>query len=274
MIHRPSELRHFLRELGINPKKSLSQNFLIDGNIIQKVVESAEIGPGDFVIEIGPGPGAITEAILDRGAHLIAIEKDRTLAAALERLQTADERLEIISGDVLEFPFESALKEGVKYKVISNLPHQITTPILTRLAPLQSHLSIVVVMLQEEVARRLTAKPGNKEYGSITLFLEFYFNLSYLFSVGRSCFYPSPNIDSAVIALRPRTPPLADGTPLHQLVRLAFSQRRKMVRSTVGRVVGMERVEAALTAIGVPLTVRPEELSLDQFLKILGQIIE
>lgn len=255
---RPARLRQLLGELGIKPKKSLSQNFLIDSNIVRKVVDSAEIETGETVIEIGPGPGALTEELIGRGAHVIAIEKDRALAAALSGC-------EVHCADFLDFPLDQLPDQ---FKVVSSLPYQVTTPILTRLAPLWQRIPLQVMIMQDEVARRITAAPGSKLFGSITLFLQFYAELAYLFPIKRTCFYPVPGVDSAVVRLRSHKPPLEQGAPLHDMVRLAFAQRRKMMRKTLGSKYGSERVEIALEQIGAPPTARPEELSLDQFVEL------
>jgi 16S rRNA (adenine1518-N6/adenine1519-N6)-dimethyltransferase len=273
-ITSPAELRRFLDAHGLHAKKRLSQNFLIDGNILRKISEAASLSADDVVLEIGPGPGALSELILDSGATLIAVEKDRDFAAALERLQTSDHRLHIFTDDILKFPIEDTLRQllppGKKAKVIANLPYSLTTPILIRLTPLHTLLETLVVMVQEEVGRRMAALPRSADYGSLTVFLRFYSTPTYAFKVGRRCFYPAPRVDSAIVVLNPHVPPLSshDTEAFFTFTRRAFQQRRKMMRASLKELYGSEKVEKSLIAIGQNPQARPEVLSLDDFLAL------
>lgn len=262
----PSELIRFLDTLGVRPKKGLSQNFLIDGNILRKIIREAQVAPGDLVIEIGSGPGALTEALLTAGAKVIAIEKDSVFAKALGRF----EGVEVFEGDVREFEFESLPTKG---KVVANLPYHLTHSILTMLAPKNTLFSSLTVMVQEEVARRITAKPDTSEYGSLTVFLQFYSTPRYAFSVSRQCFYPKPKVDSAVITLDLKMPPpLVDPEAFFHFVRIGFGQRRKMLRKTLGEHYGSQKVMDGLTKIGVNPEARAEVLSLDAFLALFDYL--
>jgi 16S rRNA (adenine1518-N6/adenine1519-N6)-dimethyltransferase len=241
-ISRPSELQALLRRLGIRPKKALSQNFLIDGNIVRKIVDAAEVKSGDQVVEVGPGPGALTERLLEVGAEVTAIEKDPVLAGALEGP-------DVICADALTVDY-STIVEG-KAKLIANLPYQITTPLLTQLIPLPQFSSFTV-MVQEEVAQRLTGV----DPGSISIFIQFYCEVKSSFKVGRRCFYPVPKVDSRVVHLVKRTPPIeGDASHFFDLVRSAFQQRRKTLRASIG-------IEGELAGC------RPQELSLDQWVDL------
>ena len=205
-IYKPSELRLFLNQLGISPKKGLSQNFLIDGNIIRKIVEVSGVTPDDTILEIGPGPGSLTQALLETGGSVLAVEKDTILAQALERLAPAAPNLKVYCHDILTFPLEEELskviRKGKKAKVIANLPYHLTTPIIAQLVPLRHLFSSLTIMVQEEVARRFTAKPDTSDYSSFTLFLRFYTTPHYAFTVSRNCFYPAPRVNSAVVVLK------------------------------------------------------------------------
>jgi 16S rRNA (adenine1518-N6/adenine1519-N6)-dimethyltransferase len=271
-IYKPSELRLFLHELGIFPKRGLSQNFLIDGNVIRKILATAQVEPGDWILEIGPGPGSLTQALLDAGVHVIAVEKDAILAQALNRLQTSDNRLEVFCADILKFPIEDTFKarlKGKRAKVIANLPYHITTPILAKLVPLHDVFSSIIVMVQEEVARRFVALPGTKEYGSFTVFLKFYTNPSYVFSVSPRCFYPEPKVYSAVVKLDLKESfPLENSESFFNLTRTAFEHRRKMLRASLKDLFDSNRISAALEAIGQNPLARPETLSLEDFLNL------
>lgn len=251
-----SELREFLHTLGVKPKKGMSQNFLVDGNIIRKILIEAAITPGDSVLEIGPGPGALTEALVAQEAEVFAVEKDRVYANALKRFC----KVHVFAEDIRKFNFSLL---PLQSKVVSNLPYHLTAPILGLLAPRHALFKTVTVMVQEEVARRMTAKPKTKEYSSLTLFLNFYSDLRYAFKVSRHCFYPQPKVDSAVVTLTLKQPPPVDADRFFKLVHTAFQQRRKMVKSTLGPAVG-----DLLQQLNENPQSRPEELSLETFLAI------
>ena len=273
-IYKPTELRLFLNQLGISPKKGLSQNFLIDGNIIRKIVTTAEVHSEDTILEIGPGPGSLTQALLETGAHVLAVEKDAMLAQALERLQTPTQQLTIFCHDILTFPLQKEVShlapKDHKAKVIANLPYHLTTPIIAQFIPLLELFTSLTVMVQDEVARRLTAKPGTTEYSSFTIFLRFYTQPYYAFTVSRNCFYPIPKVNSAVVVLKLREPPLKgeDVVTFFQLTRTAFEHRRKMLRASLKNLFPSHVIEEALKAIGENPLARPETLSLEQFLQL------
>ena len=274
-IHKPSELMAFLESLGIQPKKVLSQNFLVDGNIIRKIVKTANVSPADVVLEIGPGPGSLTEGLLEGGAHVIAVEKDNVLAGALERLKTDTNQLDIYCEDILEFPIAEVLKknlkDGQKAKVIANLPYHLTTPILIKLVQMQDIISSLVLMVQQEVGQRFTAIPGNHHYGSLTVFLNFYSKLKYGFTVSKQCFYPKPKVESAIVILELKEPPfVADQEKFFQMTRTSFEHRRKMMRSSLRELYPPETIMEALSKIGKNPQSRPEELSLDEFLSLFA----
>lgn len=255
----PAELKRFLDSLGVSPKKSLSQNFLIDGNILEKILDEAQISAGDYVFEIGAGPGALTEGLLARGAEVFAVEKDHTFAPALKRF----EQIEVYEGDVLEFPLENLKRRG---KVVSNLPYHLTTPILARLAPRRDLFVSITVMVQEEMARRMTAAPNSADYSSLTIFLNFYAEARYAFRVSRKCFYPVPKVDSAIVTLVLKEPPQIDEEKFFELVRTAFQQRRKQLKNPLSKLYPSQKIIEALEHLGKPVNVRPENLSLEDFL--------
>lgn len=269
-LYKPSELTAFLNSLGIAPKKGLSQNFLIDGNIIRNILVSADIQPGDQVLEIGPGPGALTEALLNASAYVVAVEMDRTLAESLKRLSDDPSRLKVIQQDILETSWESIQNlfpdKQRKIKLVANLPYHITTPVLAKFVPLHQGISTIVVMVQEEVGRRMAAQAGSKEFGSISLFLSFFSKVAYQFKVGRRCFLPAPKVDSAVVKLilQP-TPEGIDPLSFFTLSRTAFQQRRKSLRGSLKLLYPAGEVEAALAKLQLPPLARPEELSLEQW---------
>lgn len=256
MLHSPKELKAFLESIGAAPKKSLSQNFLIDGNIVNKIIVTAGVAVGDSVLEIGPGPGVLTEALCAKGATVYAVEKDRLFARHLNRF----EKVYAFEEDILSFDL-SRLPE--KTKVVSNIPYHLTAPILTRLAPHYEIFHSLTLMVQEEVARRLVASPKTKEYGSLSCFMNFYSRPAYGFKVSRNCFYPSPKIDSAVITCLLKKPPQIDEEAFFVFVRAAFQHRRKMIKTQFGPSIG-----PLLEELGMDARARPEELSLELFLNL------
>lgn len=275
-IYKPTELLDFLSGLGINPKKALSQNFLIDGNIIRKIVWSANVTSDDVVLEIGPGPGSLTEALLETGAHVIAIEKDRVLAQALERLKSPTRKLDVFLDDILTFPIEQYLTEnhpGKKIKVIANLPYNITTPIIAKLIP-QNHLfSSLTLMVQDEVARRFVGKPNTSDYSSFTVFLNFYSNPKYSFKVSKTCFYPVPRVESAIVTLDLKEHAKVSSVEgFFKMTRESFEHRRKMLRASLKELYSSERVTESLVALNMNPLTRPEDLSLDQFIALFEKL--
>jgi len=187
-----SELRALLESQGFAPRKSFSQNFLVDRNIIQKIVDCAAIEPGDSVLEIGPGAGALTYELLKRGAKVFAIEIDRGLAKLLQ--ENSPEGLTVICDDALNVDLSPIMDHG-PIKVVANLPYHITSALLAKLLPLKQVVSLTV-MVQKEVADRMSTLPGSKEYGRLSLMCTFYAELKSQFKVGKHAFHPKPNVDS------------------------------------------------------------------------------
>ena len=271
-IYKPSELFSFLKQEGIFAKKHLSQNFLIDGNIISKIVATSVIDKDDLVIEIGPGPGALTEALLQTGAKVICIEKDAVLAKALKRLQTPDQRLEIFENDILTFPMEAFLKKTLSFerraKVVSNLPYHLTTPIIAHLAPLSSLISSLTLMVQKEVADRFIAKKNTANYSSFTIYLEYFSIPKYCFTIEPTCFHPRPKVRSAVVNLSLFPPKVPVPSSFFKMTRTAFQRRRKMLRSSLKEIYCPTKIEDSLKKLDLNPLARPEQLSLDEFINL------
>lgn len=254
-----SELIPFLKTIGVRPKRSLSQNFLVDSNVIEKIVSTAEVTPGDAILEIGPGPGALTAALLDKGARVYAVEMDSIFARELHRLQNG--QLTVFEADILTFPIEH-LPKGIK--VVANLPYHITTPILEKI--FDSSFSSLTIMVQKEVADRMAASSGSKTFGSLSLFVQFYSQLHSYFQVPSTCFYPQPKVDSTVIRLDRKPLPDVLPTVFFPLVHKAFQQRRKMITSTLP--FAKEQIRRILLSIGEREEARPENLSLEKWLAL------
>jgi 16S rRNA (adenine1518-N6/adenine1519-N6)-dimethyltransferase len=262
-----SQLISLLNTLGTRPKKGLSQNFLIDDNITKKIVQTADIHPQDVVLEIGPGPGALTSVMLKQGAFVYAIEKDPIFAKSLLRLQTEDQRLTVFCADALEFPFEKIPFQ----KVVANLPYHITTPLLEKC--FAHPFTSLTLMVQKEVATRLFAKSGTKDFGSLTLFAHFYADLKSHFTVPPNCFYPKPSVDSSVVHLISRKAPDISPELFFPIMRRAFQQRRKMMSSSLQEFASCENIKKTLSALHLREDARPEMLGFEEWILFLKNII-
>lgn len=258
-----ADLLTLLQSLGTHPKKGLSQNFLIDANIVKKIVETADVQPGDIVLEIGPGAGALTKALLDAGATVHAIEKDRMLADALHR----HERLHVYAADALEFPLETIPFQ----KVVANLPYHITTPLLEKF--FERPFTSLTLMVQEEFAVRLLANEGSKDFGSLSVFTRFFTQIADSFAVSEHCFYPKPSVTSRVVHLKSQKAPDVPAAPFFQLVRTAFQQRRKMLSTSLQRLLSKETTKNTLQAIGLREDARPEMLSFENWVLFLKKAL-
>jgi 16S rRNA (adenine1518-N6/adenine1519-N6)-dimethyltransferase len=253
-----TDLIAFLERTGAKPKKSLSQNFLIDSGAIEKIISLAEVQPTDSVLEIGPGPGALTTALLATGARVYAVELDTNFARELDRFQNG--KLKVFETDILKFPIE---RLPPNTKIVANLPYHITTPILEKI--FLHPFTTVTIMVQKEVADRMKAKEGSKTFGSLSIFVQFYSHIHSTFTVPATSFYPKPKVDSTVIRLDYRKPPDVDPKHFFSLVHKAFQQRRKMMTSSLD--LPKEKVRETLLAIGARADARPESLSFDQWVQ-------
>ena len=275
-ITSPKTLSEFLDEHGLRAKKSLSQNFLIDANIISKLCTSANLRCDDFIIEIGPGPGAITEKLVESGARVVCIEKDRSFAQILSRL-TNKGNLTIYNADALEFDFDTLitnnLEPGKKVKIVANLPFHITSPILTNLLESSHLIESITVIVQKEVAERFCASPGEKNYSSISLFINFFAKSKHLFNISRNSFNPKPGVDCAVLQLIMKdTLPDVDQNSFFKMTRTAFNQKRKMLRASLKLLYAPSDVEKTLEKIGLNKMARPQDLSLEKALALFNRL--
>src|SRR6476660_10447315 len=226
-----SEIRATLKEIGVRPAKALGQNVLHDQNLARWIVDQIKITPADYVIEIGPGLGGLTRFILEKGAHVLAIEKDARLAKFLHS-RFRDERLEIVNTDALKFD-PRVLFAHRCVKLIGNLPYNISSPLLVKFLEYPSPISLCLLTLQKEMAMRLSASPCTHDYGALTLRVQLHHRVKYLRSVAATVFFPRPEVDSAVVRILSRDPlelPERDDQLLLKLIRAGFSQRRKQLR--------------------------------------------
>ncbi|MFW6352837.1 MAG: 16S rRNA (adenine(1518)-N(6)/adenine(1519)-N(6))-dimethyltransferase RsmA [Verrucomicrobiota bacterium] len=258
----PRATRALLEALGHRPRKPLGQNFLVDGNIVRKSLELAAVQAGDRVVEIGPGLGTLSGALLAAGAEVHAVELDPTLAAHLRA--TLGERLVLLEGDAVEHPRaglpEDSAKEG--FKVVANLPYAITSPWMDGLlaGPLPERM---VLMMQKEASDRLTAEPGSKQFSAIAIFLQSAYKRLARHKVARQCFHPAPGVDSVLLALERRSAPLLFAAETRTAIRRLFGQRRKQVGALVRGDPVLEAWLAGAVSAGLAQpTDRPEAISL------------
>jgi 16S rRNA (adenine1518-N6/adenine1519-N6)-dimethyltransferase len=266
-----SQIRTALAHAGVRPAKKLGQNFLHDQNLARWIVERARINADDFVLEIGPGLGALTGEILQRGARLLALEKDARLVGFL-REKFSDPRLEIRHSDALEFDARILFAEH-NVKVIGNLPYYIASQLLLRFLDFPSCISLALFMLQDEMARRLSAKPRTTDYGALTLRLQLHYHIEYLRKIPRTVFLPQPEVASAIVRFTPRAEKrigIFDHEVFREIVKHGFSQRRKQLRKLLAS--HIDDWESISKKIAAPLTARAEELSLEQWITLANLI--
>lgn len=269
-------IKKFLLREGISLKESLGQNLLIDKQLIQTIVERSSIGEEDYVIEIGPGLGALTDLLSQRARHLYVIEKDQRLIPLLKKSLSHRANITYYHGDALTFDFSQLPYGSI---MVGNLPYYISSPFLRHALPLRDHLSSMTFMLQKEVAQRIVASPGGKEYGILSLAVQYYAKPTILEEAPPSSFYPEPNVDSALIQLLPySTPPVVvvDEGFFFKVLRGAFQQRRKMLKNTLAHNLGLKKafVEERMERLDLSPNLRGERLSLSQFAELSNGLLE
>ena len=266
-----TEIMSVLGSLGASPRKSLGQNFLHDKNLASWIVEKLEIEPGDHVVEIGPGLGALTEEIMRRRVSATLLEKDRAFAKYL-REKFDSSNIEVIEGNALEYDTRvDFLRQPTK--VIGNLPYYLSSALLFHFTADPCPFEHMVFTVQKEMAYRLSAAPRSKEYGSLSLIIQRQWQVTRLKTLPPSVFLPQPQVDSVVLSLKRRTPgelEETDAVKFAALVKAGFSERRKQVRKLLNRFGDSERTEMALLAAALPLTARAEDISIDQWIRILN----
>lgn len=279
-IATPSRTKDILARHGFSFKKSLGQNFLIDPNILHRITETAGLTKKTGVIEIGPGIGALTEHLARAAGKVVAFEIDQRLLPILDETLAPYDNVKVIHGDVLKADVKQVVAEEFQgfdeLMVVANLPYYVTTPIIMKLLEDKVPVTGFVVMLQKEVGDRISAKPSTKDYGSLSIAVQYYTEPSIAFIVPKTVFMPPPNVDSAIIKLDVRTEPavaVKDETFFFTVTRAAFAQRRKTIQNNLlnGLPSGKERKEAVLAALeeaGVEPSRRGETLSLAEFARL------
>lgn len=263
-------------------KKNFGQNFLIDQFVLDKIVSSADVSKDDIVIEIGPGIGTLTACLAKNAKKVIAVEIDKTLIPILEDTLSNFNNIEIINEDILKVDIKKIAEENKnsKIKVVANLPYYITTPIIMNILENRLPIESITVMIQKEVAYRMEAKPGTKDYGSLSVIVQYFCSPYLVANVPQNCFMPRPNVDSAVIKLTTLEKPPVDVDNLdlfYYVVKTAFSQRRKTLLNCIFNAENFkfskEEIADILTEAGFDVNIRGERLNIEDFAK-LTKVIE
>ena len=282
-----SEMRELLASRGIQLTKSLGQNFLHDGNQLRRIIEAAELSKADKILEVGPGLGPLTELLLDNAGEVLAIEKDSRLAELLRERFLGGQRFvaaqnsraltkqcppefELLPADALEF-LKNQHRDWSDWKLVANLPYSVASPILVELACGARAPKKIVATLQLEVAQRLMARAGDKDYGVLSLLVQLDFEPRDSFKIAKGCFFPEPDVDSACVVLDRRVTPLLSENQRETFVKIvkrAFSQRRKMMLKLLREDWPIEKLERAFAELKIPVQERAEKLRLEQFVHL------
>ncbi|TPE68521.1 16S rRNA (adenine(1518)-N(6)/adenine(1519)-N(6))-dimethyltransferase RsmA [Halalkalibacterium halodurans] len=282
-IATPIRTKEILAKHGFTFKKSLGQNFLIDPNVLRNIVDVASLTPQSGAIEIGPGIGALTEQLARQAKRVVAFEIDQRLIPVLRETLAPYENVTVINEDVLKADVKQVIattfEEGQDLMVVANLPYYVTTPILMKLLEAKLPVRGIVVMIQAEVADRIAAKPGTKEYGSLSIAAQYYATAELAVKVPKTVFVPQPNVDSAVLRLTIREKPpvtVADEEWLFAIVRASFANRRKTIlNNLIHNLVGKERKDEAVLALaeaGIDPSRRGETLTIEEFADLSEQL--
>jgi len=263
-----ADVRRLAAEASVRPTKQRGQNFVIDANTVRRIVDASGVGPQDVVVEIGPGLGSLTLALLERARHVTAVEIDDALAGLLPATIAAyapgaADRFALVHDDAMRV---ESLPGPEPTALVANLPYNVSVPVLLHFLETFPSLRSVLVMVQAEVAHRLAAGPGSRTYGVPSVKAAWYADVRLAGSIGRTVFWPAPNVDSALVALERREPPAGDRAWVFRVVDAAFAQRRKTLRAALsGLAGGGDAAERALRSVGIDPRTRGEQLDVEQF---------
>ena len=274
------ETRYILNKYNAHANKGYGQNFLIDQNVVDGILEKAEVNKDDLIIEIGPGLGNLTSPLLENAGKVICIELDPKMVSILTDRFSLYENFELINEDVLKVDLNKLIEDNNQFKtakVVANLPYYITTPIIMKLLEDKLNLESITVMVQKEVAERLADRPGGKEVGAITYSINYYTDPEIIISVPRDSFIPAPNVDSAVIKLDVLKEPkvkVLDEELFFKIIKFSFLQKRKTLINSLSNsgLMPKDLLEEMLNDLGIDLRVRAEQLSLEEFAKMTDYI--
>lgn len=278
-IAKPSKTKELLNRHDLQLKKSLGQNFLVDNEILDRIVTLANVTEEDTVIEIGPGIGSLTQKLAEKAGKVVSVEVDQRLEDVLEETLNEYDNTEVVFGDALEVDFDD-LVDG-QYKIVANLPYYITTPIVMRLLEEKFNVEQIVFMVQKEVAERMVASPGGKDYGVLSIGIQFHTTAEILFNVPPNVFIPQPKVDSSVVSLDVLEEPPVEVVSeefFFKIVNAGFQQRRKTIRNSLSKAANInlsrDLVDRALEMVDIDSRRRAEKLNLEQFAALSNQIYE
>lgn len=275
------EMRELMEKYHISAQKKYGQNFLTDESVLDGIIEAAELTKEDSVLEIGPGLGTLTRRLSEAAGRVLAVEIDTALIPILEETLSGYENVEVINADILKCDVKKLLEErniSGNIKVVANLPYYITTPIVLGLLEHSDIIDSITVMIQKEVAVRMQAGPGSKDYGALSLAVQYYAEPTIAVYAPADCFFPMPGVDSVVINLKSRKEPLVnvgDVDKMFKIIRAAFNLRRKTLPNAItASGIGISRlqVEEALDKLGKPATVRGETFTMEEFARLTDLI--
>lgn len=280
----PSATKEIINKYSFAFQKKIGQNFLIDSNVLESIIRGAEITKDDFVLEIGPGIGTMTQYLCEAARQVVAVEIDKMLIPILEDTLSEYDNVEVINQDVLKVDIKSLADEknnGKPIKVVANLPYYITTPIIMGLFESGVPIDSITIMVQKEVADRMQTGPGSKDYGALSLAVQYYATAKVILNVSATCFMPRPNVDSAVIKLTRHKEPtvnVADEKLMFKIIRASFNQRRKTLvnglKNSPELSFSKEQIVKAIEKIGKPETIRGEALTLEEFAELANAFTE
>lgn len=280
----PSATKEIINKYSFAFQKKFGQNFLIDSNVLESIIRGAEITKDDFVLEIGPGIGTMTQYLCEAARQVVAVEIDKMLIPILEDTLSEYDNVEVINQDVLKVDIKSLAEEknnGKPIKVVANLPYYITTPIIMGLFESGVPIDSITIMVQKEVADRMQTGPGSKDYGALSLAVQYYATAKVILNVSATCFMPRPNVDSAVIKLTRHKEPtvnVADEKLMFKIIRASFNQRRKTLvnglKNSPELSFSKEQIVKAIEKIGKPGTIRGEALTLEEFAELANAFTE
>ncbi|MFW5790066.1 MAG: 16S rRNA (adenine(1518)-N(6)/adenine(1519)-N(6))-dimethyltransferase RsmA [Halanaerobiaceae bacterium] len=281
----PTGLKSLLKKHDLYAKKSFGQNFLVDGNILDIIIESADLEKTDNVIEVGPGLGALTVRILEEipDGQLLAVEKDRELCAILESELSEHDNFSLVEADILEYNLEELLRtnefKDLDYKLMANLPYNITSPLIRLFLERETRPAKMVLMVQREVAERIVAEPGGKDYGTLSIAVQYYARAEIEHYISSEVFIPQPRVESAIITLdlKKPYPERADNEDIFfKVVRAIFQQRRKIIRNSLSKAAQVDFprdiVDEALASAGIDPKIRGEKLSIKRIIKLSNKL--
>lgn len=270
-LYKPSVLSDYLRKHQVHPKKQYSQNFLIDGNILAKIIDSSKISSGDFVLEIGAGPGALTEKLLEKGCRVVAVEKDPSFASLLKKWQHP--HLKVIETNALELTPDD-LPNDRPVHIVANLPYNITSPIITKFLEGYPMIHSLNIMVQKEVAERICAQAKSKAFGRLSVFCDFHSERSLLFTISPNSFYPVPKVHSAFVRLVPKKNSYPLTKELFAFVKQCFQGRRKTLRHHLKKILSSSVFTAIEKNNSLLLNQRVDQLDLDEYQFLVDSIYE